>query len=73
MVEVILSAMSGFPNSLQVQNNATIALSNMSKIEENIAVLNTEQARMEVVLTQAMTRFPECQKRCEEVLEALAT
>jgi len=72
IVKVILSAMSGFPDSLEVQNNATTALRNMSKIEENIAVLNTEQVRVEVVLTQTMKRFPECQKFCLEVLEVLA-
>jgi len=71
MVEVILSAMSGFPRNFQVQNNAIIALSNMSKFEENIAVLHTEHARMEIVLNKTMARFPECQRKCKEVLEVL--
>ena len=72
MVEVILSAMAGFPSNFQVQINATMALRNMSKQEENIVVLNTEHDLVEIVLNQAMTRFPECEQNCREVLDALA-
>eukprot|EP00571_Detonula_confervacea_P004477 CAMPEP_0172326192 /NCGR_PEP_ID=MMETSP1058-20130122/55822_1 /TAXON_ID=83371 /ORGANISM="Detonula confervacea, Strain CCMP 353" /LENGTH=1360 /DNA_ID=CAMNT_0013042915 /DNA_START=289 /DNA_END=4368 /DNA_ORIENTATION=+ len=72
LLEVILSAMSGFPRSPQLQKNSTIALKNMSEFDVNIAILNTELSRLEEILTQATTRFPECQNACKQVLGALS-
>lgn len=71
ILEVIILAMSGFPSCLQVQANAATVLSNMSMHSDNIVVLNTEQDRLEFVLTQTMTQFPECREKCKSVLKVL--
>ena len=63
--------MSGFPTCLQVQYNAAVVLSIMSQHEDNMMVLNTEQDRLEAVLTQAIAQFPECQQECRTVLKVL--
>lgn len=69
---VILSAMSGFPKSLRVQQNAILLLRNMTKQEENNEILKIGQARIEEELNLTMSRFPKLKRTGQEVLKALA-
>lgn len=71
IVDTVVSAMSGFPKSQQIQYSAAIALRKISEVKESIAILNTEQARLEDVLTNSMIRFPDSQLNCEAVLKVL--
>ena len=72
VIDVLLSAMSGFYRSFKVQEHGVIALRNISKYESNMVVLFTEQARIEDVFTEIEERFPELQDQCQEVLTLLA-
>ena len=71
LVDVLLSAMSGFHRSFQLQEQGVIALRNISKYENNTVVLFTEQARIEDVFAEIRERFPELQDQCSEVLKVL--
>lgn len=74
MVEVILAAMSGFPDKFSVQNNSIVALTRfMEKAEDNITVLFTLEQPVRTALSSATASFPKLESKCRKVLNALVT
>ncbi|KAL7554653.1 hypothetical protein ACHAWF_018586 [Thalassiosira exigua] len=81
VVEVLLNAMSGFPENFEIQFNSIVALERMSKHgnngkefsadDINIAILVTEQTRIELLLKRAMERFPELRHSSRKVLKVI--